>query len=263
MIGAGTTTVTTTTTTRPERRPEHRAAAQDPAHPRRLASTRPRRCCYASSNGELAFGLLNDDSAGRPVPGRHRPRTSSADPATLIPEGPRMPILVEPDTTTAGVLTSALPGGAQVVARARRGGRLAQRARRVRRRDRAHARPDRWRSGLAERVRVGPPGDHRRADPATSWSPRSTPRPCSAGIGAVVAADDHAGSRHRRHPRAQHLGGHPRPDRSGRGRARRPGVHGVLPQGRGRQDHDGGQPGRRARAHRRRGLRRRPRPRLR
>ena len=100
-----------------------------------------------------------------------------------------MPILVEPDSTTAGVLTSALPGGAQVVAR-----------------------PDEvegWLSGRGEYALViGPTLDLgvattlaekvRSAHPAItvvlarlSLEPQVYAQAMQAGIGAVVAADDH------------------------------------------------------------------------
>ncbi len=100
-----------------------------------------------------------------------------------------MPILVEPDTTTAGVLTSALPGGAQVVAR-----------------------PDEvdgWLTGrgeyalvigptldmtsaaaLAERVRSGHPGTSIVLT-RLELEPQVYAQAMQAGIGAVVAADDH------------------------------------------------------------------------
>ena len=128
-----------------------------------------------------------------------------------------MPILVEPDSTTAGVLTSALPGGSQVVAR-----------------------PDEvegWLNGrgeyalvigptldmstavgLAERVRSGHPGTSIVLT-RLELEPQVYAQAMQAGIGAVVAADDHACPRHRGHSRPHHLGGHPRPDRPARGRA--------------------------------------------
>jgi len=101
-----------------------------------------------------------------------------------------MPILVEPDSTTAGVLTSALPGGAQVVARA----------------DEVEG----WLNGrgeyalvigptlemtaavgLAERVRTGHPGTSIVLT-RLELEPQVYAQAMQAGIGAVVAADDHA-----------------------------------------------------------------------
>ncbi len=101
-----------------------------------------------------------------------------------------MPILVEPDSTTAGVLTSALPGGAQVVARA----------------DEVEG----WLNGrgeyalvigptldltaavgLAERVRSGHPGTSIVLT-RLELEPQVYAQAMQAGIGAVVAADDHA-----------------------------------------------------------------------
>ncbi len=101
-----------------------------------------------------------------------------------------MPILVEPDSTTAGVLTSALPGGAQVVARADE--------------------VDGWLNGrgeyalvigptldltaavgLAERVRSGHPGTSIVLT-RLELEPQVYAQAMQAGIGAVVAADDHA-----------------------------------------------------------------------
>ena len=101
-----------------------------------------------------------------------------------------MPILVEPDSTTAGVLTSALPGGAQVVARA----------------DEVEG----WLNGrgeyalvigptldltaaegLAERVRSGHPGSSIVLT-RLELEPQVYAQAMQAGIGAVVAADDHA-----------------------------------------------------------------------
>ena len=101
-----------------------------------------------------------------------------------------MPILVEPDSTTAGVLSSALPGGAQVVAR-----------------------PDEvdgWLNGrgeyalvigptldltaavgLADRVRAGHPGTSIVLT-RLELEPQVYAQAMQAGIGAVVAADDHA-----------------------------------------------------------------------
>jgi pilus assembly protein CpaE len=100
-----------------------------------------------------------------------------------------MPILVEPDSTTAGVLTSALPG-AQVVARA----------------DEVEG----WLNGrgeyalvigptldlgaavgLAERVRSGHPGTSIVLT-RLELEPQVYAQAMQAGIGAVVAADDHA-----------------------------------------------------------------------
>ena len=68
-----------------------------------------------------------------------------------------MPILVEPDTTTAGVLTSALPAGSQVVARPDDVDALAQRARRVRTSCSAPPSTCAAATALAERVRGGAP----------------------------------------------------------------------------------------------------------
>jgi pilus assembly protein CpaE len=101
-----------------------------------------------------------------------------------------MPILVEPDSTTAGVLTSALPGGAQVVARADE--------------------VDGWLNGrgeyalvigptldlsaavgLAERVRSGHPGTSIVLT-RLELEPQVYAQAMQAGIGAVVAADDHS-----------------------------------------------------------------------
>jgi pilus assembly protein CpaE len=101
-----------------------------------------------------------------------------------------MPILVEADSTTAGVLSSALPGGLQVVAR-----------------------PDEvdgWLNGrgeyalvigpsldlttavaLAERVRGGHPGTSIVLT-RLELEPQVYAQAMQAGIGAVVAADDHA-----------------------------------------------------------------------
>jgi pilus assembly protein CpaE len=101
-----------------------------------------------------------------------------------------MPILVEPDSTTAGVLSAALPGGAQVVARPDE--------------------VDAWLNGrgeyalvigptldmatataLAERIRATKPG----ITVVLTRLELETPvyaQAMQAGIGAVVAADDHA-----------------------------------------------------------------------
>jgi pilus assembly protein CpaE len=101
-----------------------------------------------------------------------------------------MPILVEPDSTTAGVLSSALPGGAQIVTRADE--------------------VDGWLNGrgeyalvigptldlnaavgLAERVRSGHPGTSIVLT-RLELEPQVYAQAMQAGIGAVVAADDHA-----------------------------------------------------------------------
>jgi pilus assembly protein CpaE len=100
-----------------------------------------------------------------------------------------MPILVEPDSTTAGVLSSALPGGAQVVARPDE--------------------VDAWLNGRGEyALVVGPTLDMtaaavladrvRAGHPAITvvltrleLEPSIYAQAMQAGIGAVVAADDH------------------------------------------------------------------------
>ena len=101
-----------------------------------------------------------------------------------------MPILVESDTTTAGVLSSALPGGAQVVARPDE--------------------VDAWLGGrgeyalvigptlelgaasnLAERVRAGHPAITVVLT-RLELEPQVYAQAMQAGIGAVVAADDHS-----------------------------------------------------------------------
>jgi pilus assembly protein CpaE len=101
-----------------------------------------------------------------------------------------MPILVEPDSTTAGVLSASLPGGAQIVARA----------------DEVEG----WLNGrgeyalvigptldlnaavgLAERVRSGHPGTSI-VLARLELEPQVYAQAMQAGIGAVVAADDHA-----------------------------------------------------------------------
>ena len=72
-----------------------------------------------------------------------------------------MPILVEADTTTAGVLVTALPAGSQVVARADDVDGLLNGARRLRRRARPHR-------GHADRRRPSPSGSARRTPPRPS-----------------------------------------------------------------------------------------------
>jgi pilus assembly protein CpaB len=68
VIGAGTTTVTTTTTTDPNGAV---ATEQLPKTLLTLAVAQPEaeKVLYASGNGELAFGLLNDDSVVAPSQG--------------------------------------------------------------------------------------------------------------------------------------------------------------------------------------------------
>ena len=175
---------------------------------------------------------------------------------------PRMPILVEADTTTAGVLTSALPPGSQVVARADE--------------------VDGWLNGRGDyAVVLGPTLDMR--------PPRSSP----SGSGPTHPATTVVLIRHELEPRGLRAGHAGRasgpswrptttaalgsavtrarstweaingPSARRRRRPRRPGVHGLLPQGRGRQDHHGRQPRRGAGRGRLAGVRGRPRPRLR
>ena len=107
MIGAGTTTVVSTTTT------DANGCADTEQLPKTLltlAVSQPEaeKVLFASTNGELSFGLLNDDSQVAPSQGVTA-STSSADPRA-DPGRTTMPILVEPDTTTAGVLTPRCPG---------------------------------------------------------------------------------------------------------------------------------------------------------
>ena len=71
MIGAGTTTVVATTTT------DATGAQITEQLPKTLLTVavtqaEAEKMLFASGNGELAFGLLNDGLADRPVQGRHR-----------------------------------------------------------------------------------------------------------------------------------------------------------------------------------------------
>ena len=128
-----------------------------------------------------------------------------------------MPILVEADTTTAGVLATR---SRRLAGRRSRGrsGRAAQRSRRLRGRPRAHPRHA-TAASVADRVRT--------THPATSvvlirheLAPEVFAQAMQVGIGAVVAADDPA--RSARVSRAkEHLGSDQRPrhddgDRNGR-----------------------------------------------
>ena len=170
-----------------------------------------------------------------------------------------MPILVEPDSTTAGVLVSALPSGSPVVARPDDVDGLLT--------GRGHSAvvigptidmPTA--TALAERIRV--------SYPATTvvlirheLQPEVFAQAMQFGIGAVVAADDWPAlstALGRAKSTWETIQGPTSP-----GRTRRQGVHGLLAQGRRRQDDDGGQPQRRPVPNRRAGVCRGPRPRLR
>ena len=102
-----------------------------------------------------------------------------------------MPILVEADSTTAGVLTTALPSGSHVVARPEDLDGWLSGAPRVRRGDRTDRRDAGGHRDRREGARQ-PPRDHVvliRHDLA----PQVFAEAMSVGIGAVVAADDSVG----------------------------------------------------------------------
>ena len=232
-----------TTTTDASGRPDHRAAAEDPADPRghpgrgRAGALRrlQRRALLRPAQQRLA---RSQPSKGV-TDGNLFRLTLTRSLAEL--EGTRCRSSSRPTPPPPACSRSALPAGSQVVARPDdvdgwlngRGDSAV-----VHRSHRGHG------DGRGRRR----PGPSRRTPPPPSCCIRHELEPevfaqaMQAGIGAVVAADDHGGARQRDHPGAGAPGRRSTVRPAYGRRPQRPGVHRLLPQGRRRQDHDGGQP---------------------